>query len=199
MKVFGAFLCNCAPLKEQPCRLCLSGGTLLFWFAFFFPNWHFTGFLCHHHYHIIYLTRRQRYRDGRWLMGWGGRAAPCVAFFHPKTGARSSRITVSAELEWPGALCSAHMLNYFKRTAERDIRCLQSRTGLKSQMGAVHGWVLGNSWDGGGGGVLGSSRFPWEYNSGKIMKHSGNQWSFYWNTYRVTREMLFCVLGHSGE
>jgi hypothetical protein len=31
MQVFGAFLYSCAPLKEQPCRLSLSRGTLLYW------------------------------------------------------------------------------------------------------------------------------------------------------------------------
>jgi hypothetical protein len=118
LDVFGAYLCNWAPLIEQPCRLYLFGGTLLYWYANFFPKLgFFTDFLYHHHYHVIYLTRRQRYRYGQRAMGGGGRVAPCVAFFHPKTGARSSWITVSAELEWPGALCSAHMLNYFKRTA----------------------------------------------------------------------------------
>jgi hypothetical protein len=155
-------------------------GKVAFLVCGFFPKLgFFTDFLYHYHYHyhIIYLSRRQRHRMAR-DDGWrGARSALCRVL--SKTGARSSRITVSAELEWPGALCSAHMLNYFKRTA----RCFKV-----------------NSWDGGGGGgVLGNSRFPWECNSGKIMKHSGNQWSFYWNTYRVTRVTLFCVLGHSGE
>ncbi len=71
----------------------------------FFPNWDFSRI-----FSVIIISFISP--GGNTIeMGGGGRAALCVAIYQRPV--RSSRITVSAELEWPGALCSGHMLNYF--------------------------------------------------------------------------------------